>query len=78
MRGDSDEGWGLEISIPWENFEELTGKATAPATGSVWTANLNRWDGVEPNRRLSQWSDSGQVRPNPHFPARFGELVFIK
>jgi hypothetical protein len=78
QRGDTDEGWGLEVSIPWENFEELTGKPGAPATGSVWTANLNRWDGVEPNRRLSQWSDSGMTKPNPHFPARFGELVFVK
>lgn len=77
-RGDNDEGWGLEVAIPWENFVELTGKTTHPDTGAVWTANLNRWDGVEPNRRLSQWSDSGLKTPNPHNPARFGELVFVK
>jgi hypothetical protein len=77
-RGDNDEGWGLEVAIPWENFVELTGKTKHPDTGAVWTANLNRWDGVEPNRRLSQWSDSGLKAPNPHNPARFGELVFVK
>lgn len=78
QRGDTDKGWALEVAIPWENFEELTGKRTAPAAGAVWTANLNRWDGVEPDRRLSQWSDSGMVRSDPHWPARFGEIVFVK
>jgi len=33
---------------------------------------------VEPDRRLSQWSDSGMKAPNPHQPARFGQLVFVK
>jgi hypothetical protein len=23
----------------------------------MWTVNFNRWDGVEPNRRMSIWSD---------------------
>jgi hypothetical protein len=72
-RGDKDEGWSLEVAIPWANFEEL---AKRPVAGTVWTANLNRWDGVEPNRRLSMWSNSGQAQPNPHAPSRFGELVF--
>ena len=79
QRGDKDEGWGLEVAIPWENFEELTGgKTVAPPAGSIWTVNLNRWDGVEPNRSLSQWSNSGLDRPNPHNPSRFGEIVFVK
>lgn len=46
--------------------------------GTVWTANLNRWDGAEPNRRLSIWSDSAIVRPDPHNPNRFGQLIFVK
>lgn len=75
--GDKDQGWTLELSIPWHNFEEL-GTGKAPEPGAVWTANLNRWDGAEPARRLSQWSDSGMDRPNPHQPARFGELIFSK
>lgn len=77
VTGDKDEGWSLEVSIPWKNFAELA-KTLPPTAGSVWRANLNRWDGTEPNRRLSQWSDSGMVRPNPHNPARLGELVFVK
>ena len=73
--GDKDDGWSLEVAIPWKNFSEL-GKTLPPTPGSVWRANLNRWDGTEPNRRLSQWSNSGLSDPNPHNPARFGELVF--
>ena len=69
------QGWSLEVAIPWVNFEEL---AKRPAPGDVWTANLNRWDGVEPNRRLSMWSDPVQSRPHPHVPARFGQLVFVQ
>ncbi len=77
VRGDRDEGWSLEVAIPWNNFQELT-KKLPPAPGSTWTANMNRWDGVEPDRRLSQWSDSGMKSPNPHQPARFGQLIFVK
>ena len=75
VRGDEDKGWSLEVAIPWVNFEELSKR---PNPGDVWTANLNRWDGVEPNRRLSMWSESLAPRPSPHVPARFGQLVFVQ
>jgi len=75
VTGDTDEGWSLEVAVPWSNFEELA-KRLPPEPGSIWTANLNRWDGTEPNRRLSLWSDSGLERPHPHNPKRFGELLF--
>jgi Carbohydrate family 9 binding domain-like len=77
VTGDKDEGWSLEVAIPWKNFEELATKLPPPA-GAVWTANLNRWDGTEPNRRLSLWSDSGREQPDPHNPKRFGQLVFSR
>ena len=76
-RNDKDEGWTLELAIPWSNFEELSRKLP-PAPGATWTLNLNRWDGVEPTRRLSLWSDSGMKQPNPHQPARFGQVVFVQ
>jgi hypothetical protein len=75
LRGDKDQGWSLEVSIPWVNFEEISKR---PAPGDIWTAALNRWDGVEPNRRLSMWSDPLQPTANPHVPARFGQLVFVE
>jgi hypothetical protein len=73
-RGDKDRGWSLEASIPLANFLEMSRR---PQPGTVWTFNLNRWDGVEPNRRMSIWSDSMQPRPDPHVPQRFGEMRFV-
>jgi hypothetical protein len=73
--GDKDRSWSLEVSIPWVNFEEFSRR---PASGAVWTFNLNRWDGVEPNRRMSIWSDSMLERPGPHAPERFGEMRFVQ
>ncbi len=73
--GDKDEGWSLEVAIPFENFNDLT-RDVPPKPGASWRINLNRWDGVEPHRRLSIWSPSGFERPNPHNPERFGVLIF--
>ena len=73
-RGDKDKGWSLEVAIPWANFEALS---PAPKPGTVWAANINRWDGVEPDRRMSNWSNPLQPRPNPHVPERFGKLIFV-
>jgi len=77
LGGDQDQGWNLELAIPWRAFADLTDQPV-PKPGDRWIANLNRWDGTEPNRRLSQWSDSGQLKPNPHYPDRFGQLVFVE
>lgn len=75
MRGDRDRGWSLEMAIPWKNFADV---AQPPRVGTVYTANLNRWDGTDPDRRLSVWADSKLNWPHPHAPANFGELVFVK
>ena len=75
--GDQDQGWSLEVAIPWRAFADLTDNPV-PKIGDRWIANMNRWDGTQPNRRLSQWSDSGQARPDPHYPDRFGQLLFAE
>jgi hypothetical protein len=77
VTGDEDKGWNLEVAIPWKSFVDLIDNPV-PKPGDRWIANLNRWDGTEPNRRLSQWSDSGLQRPNPHNPDRFGQLLFLE
>jgi hypothetical protein len=75
-RTDTDNGWSLEVALPWPNFEELSRRP--PVAGAIWKANFNRWDGVEPNRRMSIWSDPQNTNSWPHVPARFGELVFVE
>ncbi|MEO6569508.1 MAG: carbohydrate-binding family 9-like protein [Opitutaceae bacterium] len=77
VSSDRDKSWTIEVAIPLKNFLEFNGGKPVEV-GTTWAANLNRWDGTEPNRRLSIWSDSAKVLPNPHNPARFGRLVFGK
>lgn len=71
---DTDQGWTLELAIPFAELDGLAGKT--PQAGEEWALNLNRWDGSEPKRRLSQWSDSGLVAASPHNAKRFGLAVF--
>ncbi|MBM3776431.1 MAG: hypothetical protein FJW37_14905 [Acidobacteria bacterium] len=73
--GDLDDGWTTEAAIPWRNFDEVARKLP-PAVGTLWKINFNRWDGAEPRRRFSVWSDTGRPNPDPHNPARFGEVYF--
>ncbi|MHB8094903.1 MAG: carbohydrate-binding family 9-like protein [Candidatus Aminicenantales bacterium] len=74
-REDRDRGWSLELAIPWNNFRDT---APPPRIGTIYTANLNRWDGLDPDRRLSVWADSGLDWPHPHAPGRFGKLLFAE
>ena len=73
IRGNQDEGWNLEVAIPFENFDILSPK---PKAGDRWRAQLNRWDGVEPHRRMSIWVDPKNDNSWPHVPSRFGWLEF--
>jgi len=74
-RGDKDEGWSLELAIPWENFDGL---ARRPKPGAEWRAQINRWDNVNPERVLSMWSHPLSRSASPHVPKRFGILVFTE
>jgi len=71
----TDKGWSLELAVPWDDFSDM---GRRPEAGSEWKMQLVRWDGVEPARRLSIWSDSGLERPHPHNPARFGVLRLVE
>lgn len=71
----TDQGWTLELAIPWVNFNDLA--ETPPKPGSSWAIQLVRWDGTEPARRLSIWSDSGNVQPSPHNPKRLGTVRWM-
>ncbi len=71
---DQDQGWSLELAIPWQSLQKLA--PTAPQKNDQWRAQINRWDGTEPQRRLSMWCHSGLKRPSPHNPERFGSLKF--
>lgn len=73
--GDKDEGWSLEVAIPWDNFDGL---GRRPRPGAEWRAQMNRWDNVNPERVLSMWSHPLNRSASPHVPKRFGVLVFAE
>ncbi len=75
VAGDEDEGWSLEVAIPFENFSDMA-RDIPPKPGTSWRINLNRLDGVQPHRELSMWSPSRTEKPNFHVPERFGVMVF--
>jgi hypothetical protein len=71
---DKDQGWTLEVAIPWQSLKALA--LNAPARNEEWRVQINRWDGTDPARRLSMWCHSGLKRAHPHNPERFGTLRF--
>jgi hypothetical protein len=75
QHGGANPGWTIEASVPLDNFVDKWDKAPVQE-GTVWTMNLSRWDGTEPQRAFSIWSDPGLRNPDPHAPARFGRLRF--
>lgn len=74
--GNGDAGWTVEGAIPLDNFVDQWDHAPVQA-GTVWAMNLSRWDGTEPHRAFSIWSDPGLKNPNPHAPERFGLMRFL-
>lgn len=71
---DTDQGWILEVAIPFTNFEHVTGRAH-PQDGDVWHLNLNRLGG-RTNPQHSQWSPGRTEKPAFHRPEFFGRVTF--
>jgi hypothetical protein len=69
-----DEGYTVEIAIPWTAFEAGEPKHTAPKAGDKWHANFYVMDALEHDMRSVGWSPPkvGDF----HMPKRFGTLVF--
>ncbi|HEX2099883.1 MAG TPA: carbohydrate-binding family 9-like protein [Candidatus Synoicihabitans sp.] len=74
---DVDEGWTIELAIPLSNLIDKWDRADV-RDGTVWTINASRWDGREPDRMFSIWSNSGLGHPDPHAPGMFGALIFAR
>jgi hypothetical protein len=71
----SDDGWQVEIAIPFKNFKQQA-KRCPPLPGDCWRAGLQRCGG-RTNRQYSVWANI----PTPdkksfHQPEWFGTFVF--
>jgi len=89
---DTDEGWTVELAIPWSVLEECAHKPTPPEDGDVWRVNFSRveWrtevvDGdyvkltdPETGKALPEdnWVWSPQGLINMHYPEMWGFVQF--
>jgi hypothetical protein len=73
---DVDEWWGVEVAIPWRNFQPHL-KHFPPKIGDVMKGNLNRHGG-KTNPQYSQWSPGGTPKPAFHTPGRFGTFTLAE
>ncbi len=89
--GDVDQGWSVEMAIPWRAFADSGRTAVPPRPGSRWRINFSRvqWDhdvvdGQYRKRRDGDgrplpehnWVWSAQGEINMHIPERWGTVVF--
>lgn len=85
---DTDEGWDVEIAIPWEAFDEHTENPGAPELGDTWKVNFSRveWDTTiedgkyvkVPDRREHNWVWSPMGLIDMHLPQRWGVVEFVE
>ncbi len=84
---DIDEGWSVEIAIPWKVLEEGTTKKCPPRSGDVWRMNFSRvqWDFdiqegsyVKKDSPEHNWVWSPQGLIAMHYPEMWGFVHFTK
>ena len=89
---DTDQGWSVEIAIPWDVLSQAAGRAVPPGPGDIWRVNFSRvqWrtnheDGKyikatdpETGRALPEnnWVWSPQGLIAMHYPEMWGEVMF--
>ncbi|MEM7137158.1 MAG: carbohydrate-binding family 9-like protein [Myxococcota bacterium] len=70
----ADEGYTVEIAIPWRSFGTPDRPVAAPAIGDRWRANFFVLDRSGDEQNAAAWS--APLVGDFHVPARFGSLVF--
>jgi len=72
--GDTDRGWVLEFSVPWDHFKEFDADFP-PRDGQAIYLGLHRCGG-KTNPQYSQWAPSQTEKPSFHQPQDFGKVTF--
>jgi cellulose/xylan binding protein with CBM9 domain len=92
--GDKDEGWSVEIAMPWKVLREASASRKTPQPGERWRVNFSRvqWDvDVAEGRYVKRlkpgstdplpehnWVWSPQGAINMHMPERWGYVQFSR
>lgn len=71
---EADEGYTVEIAIPWSAFAHGTPPATPPSAGDEWRVNFYVMDVQPDGTRAAAWS-APRVG-DFHVPGRFGKIQF--
>ena len=84
---DTDNGWSVEMFLPWKAFEEMAHTACPPRPGDFWRINFSRvqWeleshDGAYaklPGKPEHNWVWSPQGLIAMHYPERWGYVFFL-
>jgi len=90
--GDRDQGWSVEIAMPWTALREAAPDHQAPQAGDRWRVNFSRveWDVDAVNGRYAKRLEPGTTDPLPehnwvwspqgavnmHMPERWGYVAF--
>ena len=83
---DVDDGWSVEIAIPWGAFGARARRPLPPRDGDQWRVNFSRVEWVHelvagkyrrvPGRKEDNWVWSPQGKVNMHLPERWGYVQF--
>lgn len=82
---DIDQGWSVEIAIPWENLAPLLqgeGRTLPPVPGDIWPMNISRFvtrsvqGNPFPPLRPAAWTLTKHGEFDSHMPEKFGQVVF--
>ena len=90
--GDRDQGWSIEMAIPWTILAEAAPRRTRPRSGDQWRVNFSRvqWQLDERGGRYVKRTDPATGKPLPednwvwspqgainmHMPERWGTVQF--
>jgi hypothetical protein len=71
---DADEGYSVELAIPWSAFQAGKTPAPPPAAGDTWRMNFFVMDARPKGQRAVGWSPP--MIGDFHTLNRFGRVVF--
>jgi hypothetical protein len=75
---DVDQGWTVEVAIPWSGIAIVAGREISPAPGDIWRCCFARFDNLELNGRqitpTTGWTLNRHGRYDIHVPETWSLL----